>query len=455
MQRIEGGLVMLNVGNVDEKRTFFLCAEHEQFLKYIRTKQVFSLRYRGLNDEMQPVHISSVEIEERFFRYPKFQRKTEIQHLTDNGFLELIVEDKRFLYSVLQGGDIDLSLLIIKPLPPETFYKVMAYNLKYVSLKNGAESTDYFNLFLRYKESRPELFFKVDAFAQRVHTPISNFHRHLRPFVLLDGMETTSLDVVTMQPILLSKILTNSISKDRTKNLVNNEYSKWINTGKDIYLMLQEKAGLKTRDEAKKKFFEILFSKPSKALSKMFGASDWINWINNYKTTFEPRNPHGKEKPHSNLAWLLQSTEVAVMSKIWKALIVEKIVFISVHDEIIVKVTDAQKTKEIMTEILGSEFEYFRISSEKKCLFSSTLPTSSTQKENKTVLEQSQTTLPPDLIELQRQYQELEKSGKIEPQHHPQVERYWNNIRDCLRNNNIGLQQGINELNNYKQMITN
>ena len=173
--------------------------------------------------------------------------------------------------------------------------------------------------------------------------------------MLIDNDKTTSLDVATMQPLLLGKILYNSIGE--------NEYSTWINQGKDIYIELQKKAALNNRDEAKKKFFEILFSKPNDALKELFGATDWINWINNYKQIQEPLNPHGKDKPHSNLAWLLQSTEVAVMRQVWAQLVNINLPFLSVHDEIIVKELHHSKAQAVFESVLSKEFTYYKINS--------------------------------------------------------------------------------------------
>jgi hypothetical protein len=115
-----------------------------------------------------------------------------------------------------------------------------------------------------------------------------------------------------MQPLLLGKILMDRIGV--------NEYTNWIESGEDIYIKLQQCAGLETRDQGKKRFFEILFAPPSNSLADMFGAADWITWINEYKRTQEPGNPHSKAKPYSNLAWLLQSTEVKTMRKVWQSL---------------------------------------------------------------------------------------------------------------------------------------
>ncbi|MBK7041529.1 MAG: hypothetical protein IPH46_13945 [Bacteroidetes bacterium] len=126
-------------------------------------------------------------------------------------------------------------------------------------------------------------FFIVDDFSKRVHTPITSFKSELRANIPLRGEVTSSLDVATMQPLLLGKILENEIGP--------NEFSNWINDGKDIYTMLQTIAKLKNRNEGKKKFFEILFGKANNELSKMFNDANWIRWINEYKNRPDDRNP--------------------------------------------------------------------------------------------------------------------------------------------------------------------
>jgi hypothetical protein len=313
-----------------------------------------------------------------------------------------------------------LTLLQVKPLPTDILFQTMVMHLKNVSLKPGAASTDYFNLFLKYQNTRPDLFFKIDSFCGRVHTPVTNFHRTHRPALLLYNEETTSLDVTTMQPLLLGKILLNEIG--------DNEYSAWINEGQDIYLKLQAKANLPTRDNAKKKFFEILFSKPSNSLSNMFGQSNWINWINEFKAKELPSNPHNETKAHSNLAWLLQTTEVKIMRKIWEALVFEKIPFLSIHDEIITTGKYLERVESIMTEILSTEFIYHKINSEKKVLLEPTPSTPSTPKpvlNNPECVFENRKQMIDHIYELRNGYEILANAGQLKDS---LVENQWQDL---------------------------
>lgn len=339
------------------------------FLKYIRTLMYFSLRLRSPTDEMQPVHISSKEIDERFFPFPKFKRKEEIQKLIDTGELQVTTkksfskdgkEYSKFYYMALKPGGFDLNLMETKNIPEDSVTQTMLRNIQLVTLTKDAPSTDYMDLFLKYKQTHHRVFFTVDKFAGRVHTPISNFHREYRPNILIENEQTADLDVCTMQPLLLGNILFKQIGQ--------NDFSTWIFEGKDIYLLLQDKANLSTRDEAKKKFFEILFNKPDKSLEALFGTANWITWINQYKSIEIKENPNlkfnkdGSRSFHNNLAWRLQTDEVTIMKKVWTELVEADIKFLSIHDSVMIKKKDLDQTYEIMTRVLAANFKYFKIS---------------------------------------------------------------------------------------------
>jgi hypothetical protein len=67
------------------------------------------------------------------------------------------------------------------------------------------------------------------------------------------------------------------------------------------------------------------------------------------------------EKQHSNLAWLLQTTEVKIMEKVWQGLVTENIPFLTVHDEVIVRTQDDARATEIFANILNEAFRYYRL----------------------------------------------------------------------------------------------
>lgn len=332
--------------------------QKEQFMIYVRTLMFFRTRLKDIDEDLR-VYISSKDVE-RFFPFPKFDRKRELEGLIKAGELDITngISSKGFpvfYYEALKPGAMDIRT--IKPLPPSNDPLIiqMKKNLLSTTLIPGTPSTPYFSAFIRFREKYLDLFFTEDTFCGRIHTPVTSLPGAYRKNILIDGQETISFDVATMQPVLLGKILKDQIGP--------NEFSSWIDHGEDIYVMLQEMAGLKSRKEGKDRFFKILYSKPNDDLALLFGNAIWITWVNDFKTIVVPENPHTNEKPHSNLSWLLQTEEVKLMRQVWSRLVDLNIPFLTVHDEIIVRKADARQAKTIMHEVLSKAFVKYRINS--------------------------------------------------------------------------------------------
>ncbi len=331
-----------------------LTKKHHEFLSYLFTLQFLKSRFKDFDKDNNFIFIPSTTLKTMFFPKPTI----EIEKLSENGFI-LIKEQMtvggypiklmrttgvhylNFSNFVYEGAKLD-----------DVTIKMRSY-LKHISLPDSVYSTIYFDKFLEVKDYNIECFFKVDHFSGRVHTPVTSLKSEFRSQLLIKGEQTVSLDVVTMQPLLLGKILEDKIGY--------NQYSFWIDEGEDIYIRLQQTAKLIDRPAAKTKFFQILFGRSNENLATTFGNANWIEWINYFKSKPLHSNPNTEEKEHSNLAWLLQTTEVKLMRKIWEALIKADIIFLSVHDEIIVRASDQEETEIIMTRILSQEFKFFRI----------------------------------------------------------------------------------------------
>jgi hypothetical protein len=333
----------------------------ERFLTYIRTHQLMRQRFRGI-DQNEGVHIPQTEIESRFFPFPKMNRNRILFDLIISGEIKIteavsVNGNRPKLYSALRAGAIDLTMISRQHKEYSPLESQMMHNLMRVTLESNTPSSPYFDAFLKYRTENLDLFFTIDSFSGRVHTPVSNFHSEDRQYLLIDGCRTVSFDVVTMQPLLLGKILKEQIGS--------NLFSQWMDQGQDIYLMLQQITFLQTREQSKQRFFEMLFSLPSNEFVRLFRDSDWIKWINRYKRIYEPKNPHSKSKPHSNLAWLLQTTEVQLMRKVWQALHDAGIIFLTVHDEIICKQADSQQAEFLFRQIMNQEFKYYKLKSKR------------------------------------------------------------------------------------------
>lgn len=315
--------------------------EH-QLTTYIRTKMLFKLRFKYL-DDYSTIKLHKAELQ-------RFKADANVLHqLATKGE---IWHDADWNFKALQAGATDLTLLKKRKSVLTPLHEWMREQLMHVELPISEPMPPYFQTFLNYRAKNLDLFVTVDSFCQRFHSPVTSLERGLRPMLRLYGSEVVSLDVAQMQPTLLACIL--------TANVGINDFSTSIETGTDIYILLQDKAGLNTRDDSKKLLFKILFGYPSQDLQRIFGDADWIRWINSYKSRTEPKNPH-KDKPHTNLAHLLQSSEVKIMTGVWLAMAQSGIPFLSVHDELIVRKSDQEKALSIFNTQLSKHFINFKI----------------------------------------------------------------------------------------------
>ena len=325
-------------------------AEHF-FTTYVRTKTLFKNRFNGLKD------YSDVKIYVYELKKLGVNNGPLLYSLKQAGEISY---DKNGNFKALREGRVDPSLLertkkrvrVSVPLTP--LHEYMMLQLLHVTIDTDFERLPvYFKAFLTHRSRYLSAFFTVDSFAGRVHTPIVNLKGDLRKFIRLHGAPCISLDVKQMQPTILAKVLLQSVGP--------NSFSTAIFTGIDVYLVLQEGAGLKTRDEAKKLLFQLIFGKPMDKIGKMFkGDVKWVEWINSYKKKTEARNPH-KEDVHTNLAWLLQYSEVQVMTEVWQGLMNAGIPFLTIHDELLCLTRHKNQAYNIMSGVLSTHFSKFEI----------------------------------------------------------------------------------------------
>lgn len=316
---------------------------------------MFELRFKGEAAGIKPVHIKTDKVAEYF----PTNRQARLKELEALGELHIIKKElpngwTKHYYSATNAGEIDFNLIPRRELPNDPLSRVMIAHLKNVSLSDGAESTPYFDTFLRNKDAHIDKFVTVDDFGHRFHSPVTSFPRDLRDNLLLEGKPTTAFDIVQSQPTFLGIILNEALGE--------NEFSQWIEDGQGVYEMIQDKAGLSDRDQAKKAFFEILFSRPSGKLAKTFGDAAWIQWINQLKKTRLEANPHG-HNPHTNMAFLLQRCESKVMRKVWQELASADIPFLTIHDEVRVTAPTATEAEAIIKNTLNKEYHAFKVSS--------------------------------------------------------------------------------------------
>lgn len=324
-------------------------SEH-YFTTYVRTKTLFKQRLKHLLDydtvRIYEYELNKLNVDGRLLYGLKI--KGEISY------------DDRGNFKALIDGPLDIGLLqvtkkrekISVPLSP--LHKWMRGVLMSVTLKMPMSAIPaYFKAFLEFRDTQLDAFFTVDAFCGRVHSPIVNLKAIFRPKLRLHGESVTSLDVKQMQPLILGRVLFDCIGS--------NPFSDALDNGKDVYLVIQEGARLPTRADAKKLFFQLIFGKPMNDIGRIFeGDVAWVEWINSYKCREEVNNPH-RDSPHTNLAWLLQYSEVQIMSGVWKRLKDRGIPFLTIHDELLCRKSDVDLVSPIMNAELSRHFKRFEI----------------------------------------------------------------------------------------------
>lgn len=326
----------------------FTMKEH-LFTTYVRTKTLFKQRLKHLND-YDSVRIYEYELKKLRIDGPL------LYSLRDKG--EISYTEKGD-FRALRPGPIDIDLLNITkkreriPAPLTSLHIWMRDILMDVTLESSSNIPVYFQAFLDFRKTHLDSFFTVDSFCGRVHTPIVNLKASFRPALRLNGEPVMSLDVKQMQPTILGKILFDCIGS--------NPFSDAINNGKDIYVLLQEGAALPDRSAAKKLFFQLIFGRPMNDIKYLFkGDIAWVEWINSYKSRRDFHNPHG-DSPHTNLAWLLQYSEVQVMTSVWQALKNRSIPFLSIHDELLCRKSDVSSVSSLMSGELRRHFQHFEV----------------------------------------------------------------------------------------------
>ena len=330
----------------------------EDFISYVYTAQLLQLRLKGI-DTIKGVHISQQEVEKRFFQYPTFDRKKQINHLVKIGYLKYWQEKtnagrKMDVYLALRACGFRPDLIQYKKQELGKVQNFMLNCLLSCTLPADSLSTPYFNFFLKYGEKYPFMFFRFDEFSGRLHTPVTSLPGAIRKNILINDQETESIDVRQMQPQLLGKILKEKIG--------NNQFSDWMDAGLDIYEILAANANLTNRNAGKDKFFELAFGYPNRELERVFGIKNWVAWINKYKNFDEPLKPlKYRNINHNNLAWLLQKLEVGLMKEVWKRLYDRNIMFLTVHDEVIVRIKDLETTEKIFDSVLSGFFSNYQL----------------------------------------------------------------------------------------------
>ena len=321
------------------------------FTTYVRTKSVFQRRLKDLK--------SYDNVKVYMYELTKLGVSGALLYsLKSNGEL-WYDEDGNF--KAVRDGPIDPKLLEKtrkwgrSKAPLTTLHEYMKKQLNDVTINVPRDDLPvYFKAFVDHRKDDMSMFFTVDGFSGRVHTPVVNLKGELRQSLRLGGKALCSLDVKQMQPTILAKVLEANVGK--------NPFSDSIFSGEDVYvLLLQQNKTLEKRSDAKKFLYQLIFGKPMDDIGRIFsGDTRWVDWVNMYKSNLDGRNPHARDR-HTNLAWLLQTKEVEVMSGIWRQLMDKQIPFLTIHDDVLCQRQDKDTVYQVFDTELKKHFRTFEI----------------------------------------------------------------------------------------------
>lgn len=202
--------------------------------------------------------------------------------------------------------------------------------------------------------------FTEDKFGGRLHYLVTSVPSSLRKYILLNNEETLEIDAVQSQPSIISRVLKHDYA------LIENSFSKIVEN-EDLYVYIQNELGLESREAAKNYYYSMAYDKHSSYLAKKlyYLFDDIEEPIKEIKETKMDSNPNSRKilkegEPsdyyyYTNFSHLIQQKESSIFRMIWRELSLNGIVFLPIHDSVIVKKSDKEKTMEIMYRILKEE----------------------------------------------------------------------------------------------------
>lgn len=314
--------------------------------EYIRTIILKKILFKRLDSSLPYVYISDKELSN--YNDSTLPLRDILNFLIGNGSLI-----KRGSYYTLPynslNGDIIPSLLGVEYYTE--YFRFLISNFNRVS---GNVDEPRYNMYLslreRYKDIANYWFSKEDAFANRVHSVFTSMKRENRMKLLIDDEQVIEIDVHQSQPSLFSYILESHIGNNIFSNICKEQ---------DIYEYIRLRFRLKDREIAKTKLYYYLYGNTNE-LDSLFGEKVSM-FLRENKKGYNYDNPHTFVKPYSNIAYLLQRKEVEIMSSIWKELLRVNIPFITIHDGILVPISQREIAYDIMLSEYTKHISYGRL----------------------------------------------------------------------------------------------
>jgi hypothetical protein len=289
-------------------------------------------------------YVPKIEPATKVFKYNKYIEKYYQYLLTDLSFFGKMV------VSNLNHIKIDLI--------DEYYYMVVDKFLypNYLNRKNKTDIVSYdeyrkrfewvYKHIKNFNESNYDEminFVKEDIYGHRIHSIVTMLSKEFRKRILIDDEESVEIDLEQSQPNICSVIIKESIG--------DNSFSKVVEHS-NVYKYIQDNLGLSSLGEAKEFYFRSAYGRPASSdslkLYHMF--PDIEAYIRYIKSTPLITNPNYKY--YTNYAHIAQRKESEIFREVWRELYKYNIIFVPVHDSIIVKARQSDIAISIMYSIL-------------------------------------------------------------------------------------------------------
>jgi len=218
------------------------------------------------------------------------------------------------------------------------------------------------------EEKRSYYRIDTDEFGGRLYHLFSNIPKEFRKRITIDGEDVVEIDINASQASFLCLLFERGDTLSFTNGVFNNhnnaEYVRIaLENDMDVYSYMVGKLKGNDSDDIetdranmKKVFFQLVFGKPRQAVGKM-KRKDICNKL--FGNEFHPFLSElakidlgvGLDKNHKNLSYLLQKTECHFLNFVMDEM--GKIPYLPIHDALIVKKSDAERTKEIFNSMIA------------------------------------------------------------------------------------------------------
>lgn len=282
-------------------------------------------RYLGIQDDIDPdVH--------KWIRESLIS--TEIRIQESEFFADLDLKYEKYRTVKLNKGERIRSL--------ENYKKDLS--LTWFSIKQ----------FQQLNRSRRSNYLREDNFSGRIYNIATGVPRWIRSYIHIQGEPVAEVDMVSSHAVLLWKVVPKT------------DYIRFLyestSRGCDIYERYGELLEIPERQEVKIRFLRSLYSRSSSKYSREFRSlfPEAGRILDEIKATENPRNPSNKRGTHTNLAFKLMNLEVKLFRRVWEALYRQGIPYLSIHDGILVPVSQVNRARVLMEEILRAEIPIAR-----------------------------------------------------------------------------------------------